>query len=96
MRCSVYRGSRLTTLVACWLSTSWYFATNAAKLTAELEDPYILIHEKKITNARELIPVLEQTAQTSRPLLIGRRATPHPRGSASNSVPAPSTPFANL
>jgi len=47
-----------------------YFATNAAKLTAELEDPYILIHEKKITSARDLIPVLEQAAQTSRPLLI--------------------------
>ena len=47
-----------------------YFATNAAKLTAELEDPFILIHEKKITNARDLIPVLEQAAQTGRPLLI--------------------------
>jgi chaperonin GroEL len=47
-----------------------YFATNAAKLTAELEDAYILIHEKKITNARDLIPVLEQAAQTGRPLLI--------------------------
>ncbi|MAB81097.1 MAG: chaperonin GroEL [Planctomycetes bacterium] len=47
-----------------------YFATNAAKLTAELEEPYILIHEKKISNARELVPVLELTAQTGRPLLI--------------------------
>ncbi len=47
-----------------------YFATNPAKLTAELEDAYILIHEKKITNARDLIPVLEQAAQTGRPLLI--------------------------
>ncbi len=47
-----------------------YFATNAAKLTAELEDVYILIHEKKISNARDLIPVLEQTAQTGKPLLI--------------------------
>ncbi len=47
-----------------------YFATNAAKLTTELEDPYILIHEKKISNARDLIPVLEQTAQTGKPLLI--------------------------
>jgi chaperonin GroEL len=47
-----------------------YFATNAAKLTAELEDVCILIHEKKISNARELIPLLEQTAQTGRPLLI--------------------------
>jgi chaperonin GroEL len=47
-----------------------YFSTNPAKLTAELENPFILIHEKKITNARELIPVLEQAAQTGRPLLI--------------------------
>jgi chaperonin GroEL len=47
-----------------------YFATNSAKLTAELENAYILIHEKKITNARDLIPVLEQVAQTGRPLLI--------------------------
>jgi chaperonin GroEL len=47
-----------------------YFATNPAKLTAELEDAHILIHEKKITNARDLIPILEQTAQTGRPLLI--------------------------
>ena len=47
-----------------------YFATNAAKLTAELEDCSILIHEKKITSAQELIPVLEQTAQAGKPLLI--------------------------
>jgi len=47
-----------------------YFATNPAKLTAELADAYILIHEKKITSARDLIPILEQAAQTGRPLLI--------------------------
>jgi len=47
-----------------------YFATNPAKLIAELENPYILIHEKKISSARDLIPVLEQTAQTGAPLLI--------------------------
>jgi chaperonin GroEL len=47
-----------------------YFATNPARLTAELEDAYILIHEKKVTSARDLIPVLEQTAQTGKPLLI--------------------------
>ncbi len=47
-----------------------YFATDPAKLVAELEDPYILIHEKKISNARDLIPVLEATAQTGKPLLI--------------------------
>ena len=47
-----------------------YFATNPAKLTAELEDAHILIHEKKISSARDLIPILEQTAQTGKPLLI--------------------------
>ncbi len=47
-----------------------YFATNPAKLTAEIENAYILIHEKKITGARDLIPLLEQVAQTGRPLLL--------------------------
>jgi chaperonin GroEL len=47
-----------------------YFATDASKLVAELEDPLILIHEKKISSARELIPVLEKGAQAGRPLLI--------------------------
>ncbi|HKX45477.1 MAG TPA: chaperonin GroEL [Planctomycetota bacterium] len=47
-----------------------YFATDPAKLVAVLEQPYILIHEKKINSARELIPLLEQTAQAGRPLLI--------------------------
>jgi chaperonin GroEL len=47
-----------------------YFATNPAKLTAELENAYILIHEKKVNSARDLIPVLEQVAQTGRPLLL--------------------------
>ena len=47
-----------------------YFATDASKLVAELEEPLILIHEKKISSARDLIPVLEKGAQTGRPLLI--------------------------
>jgi chaperonin GroEL len=47
-----------------------YFATDASKLVAQLEDPLILIHEKKISSARELIPLLEKTAQGGRPLLI--------------------------
>ncbi len=47
-----------------------YFATNPAKLTAELEDCLILIHEKKIASARDLIPVLELCAQAGKPLLI--------------------------
>jgi chaperonin GroEL len=47
-----------------------YFATDAAKLVAELENPQILIYDKKVSSARELIPVLEANAQTGRPLLI--------------------------
>ena len=47
-----------------------YFMTNAETLEAVLEDAYILLHEKKISNVRELIPVLEKTAQLGKPLLI--------------------------
>ena len=47
-----------------------YFMTNAETLEAILEDAYILLHEKKISNIRELIPLLEKTAQVARPLLI--------------------------
>ncbi|AWN22991.1 chaperonin GroEL [Deinococcus irradiatisoli] len=47
-----------------------YFVTNAEKMEAVLEDPYILINEKKISNLKDLLPVLEKVAQTGRPLLI--------------------------
>ncbi|MCS6961800.1 MAG: chaperonin GroEL [Deltaproteobacteria bacterium] len=47
-----------------------YFVTNAEKMEAELENPYILIHEKKISNMRELLPLLEQVAKAGKPLLI--------------------------
>jgi len=47
-----------------------YFITNPDAMEAVLEDPYILIVEKKISNVRELLPVLEQVAQTGKPLLI--------------------------
>ncbi|UMY19851.1 chaperonin GroEL [Methylobacterium organophilum] len=47
-----------------------YFVTNAEKLIAELEDPYILIHEKKLSSLQPLLPVLEAVVQSSRPLLI--------------------------
>ncbi|MGI6037981.1 MAG: chaperonin GroEL [Limnochordia bacterium] len=49
---------------------SHYFVTNTEAMEAELEDPYILIHEKKISNIHELIPVLEKVVQAGRPLLI--------------------------
>ena len=47
-----------------------YFITNAEKMIAELEDPYILIHEKKLTGLQAMLPVLESVVQTGRPLLI--------------------------
>ena len=47
-----------------------YFMTNPNTLTAELEDPYILIYEKKISNIRDMVPVLEKVVQVSKPLLI--------------------------
>lgn len=47
-----------------------YFVTNTDKMEAELDRPYILIYDKKISSMKELLPVLEATAQTGRPLLI--------------------------
>ena len=47
-----------------------YFVTDPEKMEAVLEDPYILLFEKKISNMKELLPILEQTAKTGRPLLI--------------------------
>ena len=47
-----------------------YFVTNAESMQAELENPYILLVDKKISNIRELLPVLEGVAKASRPLLI--------------------------
>jgi chaperonin GroEL len=47
-----------------------YFINNAEKQVAELDNPYILLHDKKISNIRDLLPVLEQVAKAGRPLLI--------------------------
>ena len=47
-----------------------YFVNNQEKMTAELEDPYILLHDKKISNIRDLLPILEAVAKAGRPLLI--------------------------
>jgi len=47
-----------------------YFVTNTDKMEVELESPYILIYDKKISSMKELLPVLETVAQTSKPLLI--------------------------
>jgi len=50
--------------------TSPYFVTNADKMTCELENPYILIHESKLTTLQPLLPILETVMQSSRPLMI--------------------------
>ena len=47
-----------------------YFVTNPEKMLVELENPYLLIHDKKISNMKDLLPVLEETAKSGRPLLI--------------------------
>ena len=47
-----------------------YFVTNADNMEAELESPYILIHEKKISNMKELLPVLEKVVQAGKSLLV--------------------------
>ena len=49
---------------------SAYFVTNAEKMEAELENPFILIHDKKISTMKDMLPVLESTAQSGHPLLI--------------------------
>ncbi len=47
-----------------------YFVTNTEKMEVELESPYVLIYDKKISAMKELLPILEQSAQTGKPLLI--------------------------
>lgn len=47
-----------------------YFVTNSEKMLAELDDPYILLHEKKLSNLQAMLPILEAVVQSSRPLLI--------------------------
>jgi chaperonin GroEL len=49
---------------------SAYFVTNAEKMEADLENPYILIYDKKVSTMKDMLPVLEATAQTGRPLVI--------------------------
>ncbi|WP_029041741.1 chaperonin GroEL [Cucumibacter marinus] len=47
-----------------------YFVTNTEKMIADLEDPYILLHEKKLSNLQAMLPVLESVVQSNRPLMI--------------------------
>jgi chaperonin GroEL len=59
-----------------------YFTTNAEKMTADLDQPHILIHEKKLSGLQPILPLLESVVQSGRPLLIiaeesrGRRLPP--------------------
>ena len=47
-----------------------YFITNSDKMTTELENPYILLHESKLTNLQPMVPLLEAVVQSGRPLMI--------------------------
>ena len=47
-----------------------YFVTNSEKMETELDNPFILIHDKKISAMKDLLPVLEKVAQSGRPLFI--------------------------
>jgi len=47
-----------------------YFVTDAERMVAELENPYILLHEKKLSSLREMLPLLEQVAKSGRPLIV--------------------------
>src|SRR5206468_2128706 len=47
-----------------------YFITNPQEMRCELEDPYILIYEKKLSNVRDMLPLLEKVAQAAKPILI--------------------------
>jgi len=62
------KGMETTLEVVGYLSP--YFVTDAEKMEAVLEEPYILLHEKKISNMKDLLPLLEQIAKMGKPLLI--------------------------
>jgi len=47
-----------------------YFVTDSEKMEVHLEEPYILLHEKKISVMKDLVPILEQTAKSGKPLLL--------------------------
>ena len=47
-----------------------YFVTDPVKMVVDLEDPYILLHERRISSMRDLLPILEQVAKVGKPLLI--------------------------
>src|SRR3546814_2744047 len=61
-----------------------YFITNAEKLKVELDDPYILIHDKKLSNLQALVPLLEEVVQSGRPLPLIAEERMRPRLKSSN------------
>ena len=68
-----YFGDRILSFVRMQFDRGYlspYFVTNAEKMVAELEDPYILLHEKKLSNLQSPLPILEAVVQSARPLLI--------------------------
>src|SRR2546428_12269851 len=66
----IRRPPRSTLFPYTTLFRSPYFITNADKMLAEMEDPYLLIYEKKLSGLQELLPLLESVVQTGKPLLI--------------------------
>ena len=60
----------VTGVQTCALPSSAYFVTDADKMIADLENPYILLFDKKISNLQEILPILEPVSQSGRPLLI--------------------------
>ena len=69
-----------------------YFVTNTEKMECEMESPYVLIFDKKISNLKDMLPILEATAQSGRPLLIIAEdvrvgSSRHPRGQPSARLP---------
>ena len=52
-----------------------YFVTNPEKMTVELENPYILIHEKKLSNLQAMLPILEAVVQSGRPCSSSRKTS---------------------
>ena len=68
-----------------------YFITNPEKMSVELQDPYILIHEKKLSNLQAMLPILEAVVQSGRPLLIiakTSRVRRSPRSSSTSCAAA--------
>ena len=69
-----------------------YFVTNAEKMECVMDSPYLLLVEKKVSNLKDLLPVLEATAQSGRPLLIIAEDVDQERSRHSGGEPHPRRP----